>query len=127
MIYLIFALKIIAAIASIAVVGFFSLFFMWAIYLAVMNLYRAREAKTLSLWANRFGKPLLYFGLFIDFLGNMIWLTIIMLELPREYLVTQRLERHLKSGAGWRYEIAKWACSNLLDAYDPKGCHCDRS
>jgi len=98
---------------------------LWVLYLAIMNLDRARKAGTLNPWAHRLGLPLLYFGLVLDFVSNATILSVIMLEPPRELLMTTRLKRHIATGIGWRYSVARWICSNLLDAFDPSGCHCD--
>jgi hypothetical protein len=97
---------------------------LWLFYLAVMNLIRARDAGTLSRPAYILGLPILLIGLAIDFLTNMILVTILFLELPREPLVTARLSRHINESTGWRKHLAQWFCKNLLDAFDPSGCHC---
>lgn len=99
---------------------------LWVLYLAVMNLSRANNAGSLTKWAKRFGYPILAAGYLMDFLVNMILLSVIMLEVPREWLVTARLTRHINSGPGWRYQFATWICSNLLDFADPSGCHCKK-
>lgn len=50
-----------------------------------------------------------------------------------EWLVTTRLSRHklnadLARAAGdavsWRGRLAIWICAELLDRFDPSGCHC---
>lgn len=57
---------------------------LWTLYLAVMNLARARDAGTLSRPAYYLGLPLLYVGLLIDMLMNIFIATILFLELPQE-------------------------------------------
>jgi hypothetical protein len=103
-----------------------SIYALWIFYLAVMSLKRARDAGEMSITAYRLGLPVLYLGLLIDFLVNVIILSIIMLELPKEWLVTSRLSRHLSAGTGWRAHVAAWFCTNLLDTFDPSGCHCKK-
>lgn len=93
-------------------------------YWAIMNFARARAAGTLPPWAFRIGYPLLLAGYLMDFLLNVVVVSWILLEVPRELLVTARLSRHIKSGTGWRKSVATWVCHNLLDWADPKGCHC---
>lgn len=102
-----------------------SVYGLWVFYLAVMNLKRAKDAGTLRPWARRLGGPVLFVGVLLDLLVNWLVFTVLLLELPRETLVTARLKRHLASGAGWRYRVARWFCADLLDAFDPSGCHCD--
>lgn len=99
------------------------LYICWIMYQAVMNLKRARDAGTLPKPAYYLGLPLLYFGLLIDFLSNIGPTSIIFLELPREFLVTQRLTRHAFGEPGWRRDLARWFAANLLDPFDPDGSH----
>ena len=96
----------------------------WVLYLAVMTLQRAKEAGTLSTWAWRFGYPVLLVGYLMDFLVNIFILSFILMEAPREWLITARLSRHIKAPSGYRKAVATWICSQLLDAFDPSGCHC---
>lgn len=88
-----------------------------------MNLKRARDADKLTKTALVLGTPILSVGYLIDFLANMIPFTILFLEFPQELLVTARLSRHIHDNS-WRGKVAKWFCSNLLDQFDPSGCHC---
>lgn len=101
-----------------------SLYPLWICYLAVMGLQRARDAGTLTRDARILGTPMLYIGLLIDFLYNVVICTVLFLELPRELLVTSRVSRHKLHGQGFRKELATWICVNMLDPYDPDGCHC---
>ncbi len=103
--------------------GFLSIYVLWLFFLAVMNLQRARDAGTLTRAAYCLGLPILYLGLLIDFLVNVVVLTFLFLELPREWLVTARLTRYARSSAGWRRTMALWFAANLLDTFDPSGRH----
>lgn len=96
---------------------------LWVFYLAVMNLQKARDAQRLTPTAKWLGYPALGLGLLLDFMCNMVVMTPLMLEFPRELLVTARVSRH-KKGDGFRQKIAAWMCTNLLDPFDPSGCHC---
>lgn len=102
--------------------AFLLMYSLWVLYLAVMNLKRARDAGKLSRPAYILGMPLLYGGLFIDFLCNVLVMTPLMLELPRELTVTSRLQRHAL-GSGYRQKIALWMGAHLLDPFDPSGKH----
>lgn len=99
-----------------------SIWLLWVFYLAVMNLSRARNAGTLSTAAYIVGYPVLIVGLLLDLIVNVIVLTIIMLELPKETTVTSRLKRHSRKG-GWRADIANWLGKYILDPFDPSGKH----
>lgn len=101
--------------------GFFLLYALWVFYLAVMALKRAKDAGLLTKTAEAFGYPVLFVGLVLDFLANVLVMSVLLLELPREGTVTSRLKRHNK-GSGWRKAIAQWA-EPLLDPFDPSGDH----
>ena len=98
---------------------------LWALcvfFLAVMTLKRAKDAGLLGFWAKVFGYPVLFIGLALDFLANVLVLSVLLLELPREGTVTSRLKRHNATSTGWRKAVAVWA-EPLLDPFDPSGDH----
>lgn len=105
------------------VYGFLAIYLLWTLYLAVMNLMRARDSGTLSRPAYYLGLPLLYGGLLADCFVNTFVMTVLLLELPHEWLVTARLSRHIHDGQGWRKSVALWFGGNLLDTFDPSGKH----
>ena len=96
-------------------------YILWVFYLAVMNLKRVKDAGLLSKTAMALGYPVLIVGYLLDCFVNVVVMTLLLLELPRETTVTSRLKRHNK-GTGWRKAIAAWA-EPLLDPYDPSGDH----
>jgi hypothetical protein len=100
------------------------LYAFWVLYLAVMALYRAHLNKTLTKLGYALGLPLVAFGLVIDFIMNVTVFAVLFLELPREWLVTDRLQRHMRR-SGWRFKLAKFICEGLLNFADPSGNHCD--
>ena len=108
---------------TLALGALLSIYALWLLYLAVMNLQRARDAGTLTRAAYCLGLPILYAGLMIDFLVNVIVLTFLFFDLPREWLVTARLTRYAKGEIGRRRSIALWLAANLLDTFDPSGKH----
>lgn len=97
---------------------------LWAHYVLIMALWRAKREGTLAPVAKVLGYPPLLVGVILDVLCNIVVCTVLLLELPREWLVTDRLKRH-KARGGWRGRISSWVCTHLLDAFDPSGCHCD--
>lgn len=101
----------------------------WIFYLAVMSLMRARDAGILSPFAHALGLPILWVGLVLDMLFNVLICTPLFLELPQEVLTTGRVSRHVRAipngGYGpWRSRLALFLCRNLLDVFDPSGTHC---
>lgn len=117
-------MKTVLALLAAPVAAFAVIYVLWLFYLAVMNLQRARDNGTLTGAAYALGLPILYVGLVLDCLVNVVVLTILFLEIPEEALVTARLSRHIEGSAGYRQKLASWFCTNLLDAFDPSGCHC---
>jgi hypothetical protein len=101
-----------------AIGGFYAL---WILFLAVMNLARAKQDGTLSRTALILGTPILLVGFALDCFINVFVMTVVLLELPQELTVSERLKRHNR-GDGWRKAIAQWA-EPLLDPFDPKGDH----
>lgn len=99
------------------------LYLLWALYVIVMALQRARRAGTLSPVALALGLPLIAAGVALDALVNITVMSVLLLERPREWLVTARLKRHIGAG-GWRASVCAWLCHHLLDAFDPDGRHC---
>lgn len=100
------------------------MFPLWWAYLGVMNAKRIRDLGLMASEAEPKAKAMLGFGLFLDFFYNVTVMTLLFGELPREWLVTQRVIRHKFKGSGWRQPLAAWFCATYLDNYDPDGCHC---
>jgi hypothetical protein len=97
-------------------------YLLWIFYLAVMNLKQAQDNGKLSILAYALGVPVLKVGLILDVIVNVLVMTVLLLELPKEWLVTTRLKRHNRAGKGWRYHFAQW-CEQFLDPFDPSGDH----
>lgn len=96
----------------------------WVFYLAVMALMRARAAGVLSPVALVLAYPVVAIGLVLDFTLHVVVGTVLFIERPREWLLTQRLSRLIRTDDGWRGDLALWMCTALLDAFDPDGSHC---
>lgn len=106
---------------------FFALTYVfWIMFLAAMNLIGSYRAGTISTIAKVLGYPMIIVGVILDFLFNVIVLTIILVEVPKEWLVTERLARHKWEGEGWRKAFATFFCLKFLDTFDPSGQHCNK-
>lgn len=104
---------------------------LWVLYLACMNLKRARDAGKLPAAARWVGYPVLFTGIVVDCFYTVVLGTLVFQEWPREWLLTGRLQRILRdpnAGQAWwlysRKAVAHWLCDNLLDPFDPSGNHC---
>ena len=95
---------------------------LWLLFLAVMNLKRAKEAGELSTVAMIFGYPWVWLGYLVDAYCNALLFTLLLWELPRwkdgEILVTDRLKRTRRTGTGWRRSVAEFFVQ-LLNPFDP--------
>ena len=107
----------------IALYIYLSLLGFWTLYLAIMNLKRANDANKLTRTAYYLALPLLCIGYLVDFVMNFTLFWLLFLEVPKEYLVSDRLARHTHDLSGWRKSLALWFGANLLDVFDPSGKH----
>ena len=128
------------SIAFIPLVLFVIAYFTWGMYLAVMNLIQAKDTIHELTWqAKVFAYPLAIAGIIMDFLTNLFVGSIMFVDVPREWLLTERLQRYLEdmdeyydglaknqptSLDKWRWTAALWVCTHLLDPFDARGYHC---
>lgn len=101
-----------------------ALWVFWGLYVLVMGLYRAHLQKRLGWATYALGAPFILVGILADFVINFTIAAVVFFDLPREPLVTGRLQRYIAIGSGWRFSLANWICNNLLDVFDPSGNHC---
>lgn len=106
-----------------ALVAFVFLWALWGAYVLVMGLYRAHLDHRLTWVTYTLSLPFLVIGYAMDVVANVFIATVIFVEWPIEWLVTDRLNR-LGAGTGWRSRLARWICAQLLDVFDPKEKHC---
>lgn len=99
-----------------------STYALFVFYAAVMNIKRVRDAGKLTLFGKVLSYPTLAIGLVLDFVVNTVVMTVVLLELPREFTVTSRLKRHNANSTGWRLAVVKFF-EPVLDPLDPSGDH----
>ena len=113
-----------------------SMYGLWTLYLATMNLIRVHKSGTMSRTTYLLALPIVIVGYALDIAINMTLMTVILFELPQwrfnktkrfgievEWTVTARLSRHIHDSEGRRKSIALWFGSELLDQFDPSGRH----
>lgn len=98
-------------------------YLLWCDFVAVMALKRARNLGLLTKPALALGSWVLIRGYFNDLFVNVVHMTLLLGELPRELTVTSRIKRHVASGAGYRYRVCLRLRTELLDNIDPDGIH----
>lgn len=91
-------------------------------YWALMNVARVRDIpeQGMTKTAGIIAGYLLIRGYTFDFLCNMFWMTLICWELPKEWIVTDRINRQLATGSGKGYDRCQWLQVQLLKWYDTK-------
>lgn len=95
---------------------------LFVFYAAVMNIKRVHEMGKLNPLGKALGYPTLLIGYTLDVIVNLLVMTVVMLELPREWTVTARLKRHNLESTGWRLVVVKFL-EPVLDPLDPSGDH----
>jgi hypothetical protein len=115
-------MELLILIASIAGGIFVVFYILWILYLATMNLKKARDSGTLHPNVKLLGYPIFIVGYTLDILLNIFVMTIIFFDMPEEFTISSRMERYLRYGTGWRLKVAR-AFEYLLDPFDPSGDH----
>lgn len=87
------------------------------LYIIVMGFDGANKQGKLAPWFVTFGKVFAAVSLVWDVICNVLWTSIIFLELPREATISQRLRRLVKGSPGWRKDLALWFSINLLNPF----------
>lgn len=89
---------------------------------ALMNYARARDlpgagvTKAATIGAMYF----LIRGYLLDFIVNVVWMSLYLWEWPRQLTVTARLNRHAADGGGERFEKCKRIQELFLKFFDTK-------
>lgn len=96
---------------------------LWVLFLAVMNLDQTKKEGNLHGFALYAGYTVLAVGLLIDLIVQVLVASLLWLELPREWTVSERVARLCKSGSGWRQRLALWFRAVLLAPFDRSGGH----
>jgi hypothetical protein len=90
-----------------------------------MNLKRAQDNDKLHKVALVMGLSVLVIGLLLDTFVNWFVMTVVLLEFPKEALVTSRLQRHWRENPNsWRGKFSRTFSKILLDEFDD-GNHLD--
>lgn len=93
-------------------------------YVASMGMIRAHAEGKLNgvLWS--LCLPFVAISIILDFINNITVFSLLYLEQPKEWLVTDRLKRHAK-GVGWRKSLSCWFANVILNPFDHTGNHID--
>jgi hypothetical protein len=117
--------------------GVAAVYLTWFFYLAITNLLRSRNASDrtakllgitfrigeLTMPAYLLGLPIFIAGYLLDLFCNIVVFTVFYLELPQEWTLSERLQRHALGGDGYRQRVAIWIAVHLLNKFDSRGWH----
>jgi hypothetical protein len=95
---------------------------MWILYLASMSILANRPFIKPSVWYLASGVVMT--AVLFDALINLTICTVIFLDWPHEWLLSQRLKRYHLTDFNWRGQMAGWICENILNPFDPNKSHC---
>ena len=100
------------------------LYLFFIMYVASMGMIRANAESKLNglLWV--LCLPFVAVSMVLDLINNLVILTLLFAELPRELLVTSRLKRHATQYT-LRGKLARWIGTNILNPFDHTGDHLD--
>jgi hypothetical protein len=101
-----------------------TLWALWVLYIAMMNVKRVTLTKPLPWQAKMLVYPTMVVFEAIEFIANVIVLTVLFFDWPKEIRVSDRLRRYWKKPAkyGWRLHVVKFI-KPMLDPFDPAGPH----
>ena len=101
-----------------------SLYALWIFFAAVMCLKTVRDKGLMNTQIKVLGVPVLFVGYVLDAVLNVLVMTVICLELPRETTISARLKRYNRDPRTWwwRRKVAA-VFEPILDPLDPSGDH----
>ena len=101
-----------------------TLWALWVLYIAMMNIKRVTLTKPVPWQAKILVYPTMAVFEVIEFIANVVVLTVLFFDWPREIRVSDRLRRYWKRPAkyGWRLHVVKFI-KPMLDPFDPAGPH----
>jgi hypothetical protein len=98
--------------------------YIYAFYLLFVVTMAAKAAwPTLTILPRILLAPVAIVAVLLDVVFNVVVATFIFMDLPQEYMFTQRLNRYKYGESDWRMSVAVWICKNLLDVFQSGG-HC---
>lgn len=104
------------------IIGVISFFFLWFLFINAMTWKKYKEKIPKPLLLILY--PIVAVGYIGDILFNIIFGTVLFLELPhyKRLTLTARMQRLLITDGGWRFKIAYFICRKLLEPWDPNHC-----
>jgi len=101
-----------------------TLWALWVLYIAMMNIKRVAATQPMPIRVKMLVYPTMAVFEAVEFVANVIVLTVLFVDWPREIRVSDRLRRYWQRPAryGWRLHVVKFI-KPMLDPFDPAGPH----
>lgn len=109
---------------NLILIAYGSLLLLWLLYVQVMAALRVWNG--LHWFAKAHLLPIAPPFLLFDVAVNLVIGSLLFVEIPRWWTLSERLHHHATRTHGWRTTIAQWICSRLLNPFDPDVYHCGR-
>jgi hypothetical protein len=101
-----------------------TLWALWVLYIAMMNIKRVAATQPMPWRVRILVYPTMAVFEAVEFIANVIVLTVLFWDWPREIRVSDRLRRYWSNPYryGWRLHVVKFL-KPMLDPFDPAGSH----
>lgn len=101
-----------------------TLWALWVLYIAMMNIKRVAATQPMPIRVKLLVYPTMAVFELIELFANVVILTVLFFDLPKEKHVSDRLRRYWKNPYkyGWRLYIVRFL-KPMLDPFDPAGPH----
>ena len=103
---------------------FVTLWALWVLYIAMMNIKRVATTQTMPWRVRALVYPTMAVFEIVEFVANVVVLTVLFVDWPKEIRVSDRLRRYWSNPYryGWRLHVVKFL-KPMLDPFDPAGTH----
>jgi hypothetical protein len=101
-----------------------TLWALWVLYIAMMNIKRVAATQPMPIRVKMLVYPTMAVFEVFEVVANVVILTVLFWDWPKEKHVSDRLRRYWKRPAryGWRLHVVKFL-KPMLDPFDPTGDH----
>jgi Sec-independent protein secretion pathway component TatC len=97
---------------------------LWVLYIAMMNIKRVAATELMPVRVKMLVYPTMAVFEVVEFVANVLILTVLFFDWPREIRVSDRLRRYWRDPYryGWRLYVVRFL-KPMLDPFDPAGPH----
>jgi len=100
---------------------------MGALWILFINIMAWKHNKDMiSWWVLPFLYPIVVLGYLVDVYFNIVFGTVVFLELPKQLTLSERMREILKRpDRDYKFKISKFICRYLVEPHDPNHCGLD--